>query len=401
MSSIITVSQLNTYIHYKLENDLKLKSIVVKGEISNFKRHYKTGHCYFTLKDNETSIKAVMFVSSASKLKFEPIDGMKVLITGNLELFKRDGVIEIIASDILPIGAGSINMKINAVKEKLLKQGVFDSDKKKAITLIPKIIGVITSEGAAALQDILQIIERRYPICKIELFTAQVQGEDSVNSICNAIKIADNSGCDTLILARGGGSAEDLMAFNDEKVVLAVSGCKTPIITAVGHETDTTLVDYASDQRAPTPSAAAELATPNKSDIIKSLEIISERIKSAFNKQISEYEKDIYNLENRLKLYSPESAISRNTLMIENYQKNLQMLINKKISDNEHQLNKDAAKLNALSPFNVLSRGYSMIEKDGEVVSSVNKLYVGDKINIKLSDGNVSAEISDINKECN
>ena len=246
MSSVITVSQLNRYLASKLRSDLKLKGIAVKGEISNFNIHYKSGHAYFTVKDSSSALKAVMFSSRVSRLKFVPEDGMSVLVMGNIEVYERDGVYQIIATEIAPLGVGVMHVQLEQTKKKLEKMGVFDVNKKKKIPLVPKKIAVVTSLTAAALQDIIHIAERRYPVCNIEVYPAQVQGTAAAQTICKALSAADKSGADTIILARGGGSSEDLMVFNDEAVALAVYACNTPVISAVGHETDTTLADYLS-----------------------------------------------------------------------------------------------------------------------------------------------------------
>lgn len=396
MSSVLTVSQVNKYVSFKIKSDLKLKGVAVRGEISNFNRHYKSGHCYFTIKDSASALKAVMFSSSFERLKFTPENGMNVLVTGNIEVYERDGVYQIIASDIVQLGAGIINNQIEQIKEKLKNQGVFDSENKKNIPLVPKKIAVVTSLTGAALQDILHITERRYPVCALEIYPAQVQGAYAVKSICRSLGIADKSGADTLILARGGGSVEDLMAFNSEEVVLAVAGCKTPIITAVGHETDTTLADYASDMRAPTPSAAAEIATPDKNDIINAINSMKKQLDNIILQKVSKYEKYIQALNDRLKLCSPEHKLEEDFSKLENYTVLLNRLMENRFKMLDMAVSGYVSSLNALSPFNVLNRGFSLVEKDGELIGSAEKTQIGDIVTVKFADGTARAEIKSV-----
>lgn len=394
MSSVISVSQLNKYLAFKIKSDLKLKGIAVKGEISNFVVHYKSGHAYFTIKDNESALKAVMFSSSVARLKFMPQDGMSVLVIGNIEVYERDGVYQIIASEITPLGAGILHMQLEQTKKKLEKLGVFALEGKKRIPLVPKKIAVVTSLTGAALQDILHITERRYPVCSVEIYPAQVQGATAPQSICNALKAADRSGADTLILARGGGSSEDLMSFNAEEVAMAVYSCNTPIISAVGHETDTTLADYAADMRAPTPSAAAELATPDKADIINAIALLKEKLDKAIEKIITSAENDLNTAYNMIKLHSPEKKLEDSEKELLKLRERLDSAMDIKLERLSASLDKSAAELNMLSPFNVLNRGYSIVQKDDAVVNSAKMLQIGDKVEISLADGKASAEIT-------
>ncbi len=396
MSSILTVSQVNKYMSFKIKSDLKLKGIAVKGEISNFVIHYKSGHAYFTIKDDESALKAVMFSTSVSRLKFIPEDGMSVLVMGNIEVYARDGVYQIIAAEITPLGAGALHVQLEQTKKKLEKMGVFEQGVKKNIPLVPKKIAVVTSLTGAALQDILHICERRYPVCKIEIYPAQVQGTDAVDSICKAIVRADMSGADTVILARGGGSMEDLMPFNTEKVALAVFSCNTPVISAVGHETDTTLADYAADLRAPTPSAAAEIATPDKADIIDAVNLLKNKLDRAINVKLEKLGSQIISVGNMLKFYSPEKRLEKSEKSLELLHDKLNDAMTVKLEKLSMRLDNSVSSLNMLSPFNVLNRGYSIVQKDSAVVNSVKMLDTGDKVDISLSDGKVTAEITHI-----
>lgn len=392
MSSILSVSQLNKYIRFKIQSDLKLKGIAVRGEISDFTVHYKSGHAYFTLKDENSALKAVMFSSNVQRLKFMPENGMSVLVVGNIDVYERDGVYQIIVSDIQPMGAGALHKGVEQLKEKLSKLGIFDSSIKKSIPLMPKKIAVVTSLTGAALQDILNILTRRYPVCEVEIYPAQVQGETAADTICSALKRADGSGADTLILARGGGSVEDLMPFNSEKVVMAVFECRTPIITAVGHETDTTIVDYAADLRAPTPSAAAELASPQMYELVGTVDYMLKKLNDSLKKYIDNKEKTLNDIISRIRLCSPEKRLENNSIQLSKSREQLDMLIFRKISINESRLERFSAQLSALSPLNVLDRGYSITTLDGKVAKGAD-LNEGDLVEIRFSDKTRRAQI--------
>lgn len=396
MASVLTVSQLNKYVSFKLSSDIKLKGVAVKGEISNFVCHFKSGHLYFTLKDSQSQIRAVMFSSNASRLKFEPEDGMSVLAVGNAELYERDGTFQIVVSDLVPMGAGDVNDGIEKLKKKLLDNGIIDEKDKKPIPLVPKKLAIVTSKDAAALRDILTITQRRYPVCEIEIYPALVQGAFAADSIAKALKRADNSGADTIILARGGGSAEDLMAFNSESVAMAVHDCNTPVVTAVGHETDTTIVDYVSDMRAPTPSAAAEICTPDKSEIISALTLVEKRLNTAYERILDKKLALLQAKVTELKALSPERRLERLENDIDSRKSRLSYLMQSKLKVAESRLMKDHALLTALSPFSVLERGYSITTKNGRVILDKDDIAVGDSIEIRLSNTGITAEITNI-----
>ena len=393
MSSILSVSQLNKYIKFKFQSDLKLKGVAIKGEVSNFTVHYKSGHAYFTLKDADAAVKAVMFSRNVSRLKFMPENGMSVLVVGDMDVYERDGVYQIIATDMQPVGTGALHKGIEQLKEKLSKMGLFDSSVKKPIPVMPKKIAVVTSLTGAALQDILNVLSRRYPVCEVAICPAQVQGETAALSICSALMLADNCGADTIILARGGGSLEDLMPFNTEEVALTVAGCKTPVITAVGHETDTSVVDYVSDLRAPTPSAAAELASPQMSELIGAVDLMTNRMTAALEKNIEKRMDRLAGVSNRIKFLSPEKKLEKNEVQLNRLTEKLDMLVNSKIKLKENALGRYMAQLNALSPLNVLERGYSIIAKDGRVVAKGEQLAEGDIVEITFSDTKRRAQI--------
>lgn len=393
MSSILTVSQLNKYIQFKIQSDLKLKGVAVKGEISNFTLHYKSGHAYFTLKDSGGAVKAVMFSRNVQRLRFVPENGMSVLVVGNVDVYERDGVYQIIASDIQPVGVGALHTGIEQLKEKLSKLGVFDISAKKKIPLMPKKIAVVTSLTGAALQDILNILSRRYPVCTVEIYPAQVQGESAPDSIYCALKQADDSGADTILLARGGGSLEDLMPFNTEKVAMTVYQCSIPVISAVGHETDTTLADYAADLRAPTPSAAAELASPQMSELIGSVDYMLKKLNGAFAAFVNERELLVQSALQKIKLHSPEKRVENDLNILLRTREKLDMLANRKISQGENKLDKYYAQLSALSPLNVLDRGYTITTKNEKVVYSGEELDKNDLVEIRFKDTVKSAQI--------
>lgn len=393
MSSILTVSQLNKYIQFKIQSDLKLKGVAVKGEISNFTLHYKSGHAYFTLKDSGGAVKAVMFSRNVQRLRFVPENGMSVLVVGNVDVYERDGVYQIIASDIQPVGVGALHTGIEQLKEKLSKMGVFDISAKKKIPLMPKKIAVVTSLTGAALQDILNILSRRYPVCTVEIYPAQVQGESAPDSICRALVQADSSGADTILLARGGGSLEDLMPFNTEKVAMTVYQCSIPVISAVGHETDTTLADYAADLRAPTPSAAAELASPRMSELIGSVDYMIKKLNDAFAAFVNERELLVQSALQKIKLHSPEKRVENDLNILIRTREKLDMLANRKISQGENKLDKYYVQLSALSPLNVLDRGYTITTKNEKVVYSGDDLEKNDLVEIRFKDTVKSAQI--------
>lgn len=397
MSSILTVSQLNRYVAFKLRNDTKLHGIAVKGEISNFNINYNSGHAYFSLKDNEGVVKAVMFRNSLSSLKFQIENGLNVVAFGNVDFYERDGVYQIIVSDISPVGVGAATLAFDKLKEKLSKMGVFDPSIKREICKFPKKIAVVTSSNGAALQDILNVISRRYPSCEVLVFPTLVQGADAPEMISKAMFDADRAEVDTIILARGGGSAEDLSVFNTEKVVLAVYNSSTPVISAVGHETDTTLTDYAADLRAPTPSAAAELAVPDKSDMLNEIDRHMYNIRYIMLNKLDSAENLFKSLKEKLDRNSPLSVIDNKLSDIDRLKLRIDNAVKNKIDSMDKQLIENASKLSALNPFSVMERGYSVVNFNGETVKNADILNVGDEIEILLQKGNIVAEVKNIN----
>ena len=393
MSSILTVSQLNRYISFRLKEDKNLRSILIKGEISNFTNHTKTGHLYFTLKDNECSVKAIMFNSMASRLRFTPSSGMNVIISANVQVFERDGIYQLYVNDMQPDGIGALYLAFEQLREKLSEEGLFDEAIKKPLPPFPQKIGIVTSPDAAALQDMLNIISRRYPIAEAVIFPCLVQGENAPSSICTALKKADKCNLDIIIVGRGGGSLEDLMAFNSESVARTIFLCNTPIISAVGHETDTTISDYAADLRAPTPSAAAELAVPEISALNNYINSIEITLNKLIIGKITELRQDIDIKEQHLKLMLPAKKIETSRKTIDNAEQRINNALKNKILLSRAILAEKSAVLDNLSPLKIMNRGYSLVYKDKKIIKSSSALKSGDKIDITLADGQISAVI--------
>ena len=394
----ISVTELNKYIKDKFEEDEMLNNILVKGEISNFKHHY-TGHMYFTLKDENSLIKCVMFKTYTPNLNFIPKDGMQVKVLGTVSVFERDGVYQIYCKAMQQDGLGDLYRIYTELKEKLSKEGLFDDKYKKPIPYMPKCIGVLTSNTGSVIRDIINVSTRRNPNVYIKLLPVPVQGQGAARKITEAIKIMnENRLCDVIILARGGGSLEDLWPFNEEIVARAIFDSKIPIVSAVGHETDFTISDFVADLRAPTPSAAAELVVPNVKDIILKLKEYESRQKIALNRKIQimklRYEKCL----NSKVFKEPLQKINERYMMLDIKVRQMESYINQKYINEKAKAIKLIAKLDALSPLKTLSRGYSIITLNGKTIKEAKYLKKDDEINIKLFDGQVNAKI--LKKEC-
>lgn len=396
---IFSVGQINHYIKNLIENDFILNSLWVKGEISNFKYH-STGHMYFTLKDNNAAINCVMFKGSADILPFIPENGMSVVICGYISIYEKTGQYQLYAELMEPLGAGALNTAFEQLKAKLDLEGLFDDDYKREICKYPKCIGVITSPVGAAIRDIINISKRRNSSVKIVVIPALVQGENAVDSIVSAIKLANEWGkCDTLILGRGGGSMEDLQAFNDEKVARAVFASEIPVISAVGHETDFTIVDFVADLRAPTPSAAAELAVNNREFDNERIDNIIESLNSNINSRIL-YEKNrLENLMERRFFKRPMDNITDNEIYISNLEKQMNNIIKSKLTEKNIVFERLLSKMELLSPFAMLKKGYTIIENNrGKNIKTIDDIDLYDNIKILFKDGEVKAEVKDIVK---
>ena len=387
----ITVTELNKYIKNKFEKDEYLTELLIKGEISNFKNHY-TGHMYFTLKDENSLIKCVMFKTYAQKLNFMPKDGMKVIILGGVSVFERDGVYQIYVKAIQEDGLGDLYTKYQQLKENLEKQGLFNPEHKKKIPMMPKIIGVLSSQTGSVIKDIINVSTRRNPNVYIRLLPVPVQGEGASEKIAYGIDFMNkNKLADVLILARGGGSLEDLWPFNEEIVARSIYNSEIPIISAVGHETDFTIADFVADLRAPTPSAAAELAVPDIYEINKNLNSYKDRLRMALIKKVEFMKLRYEKCMSSSVFKEPTRRINDNYLKVDMYIKQLESIIKQKYKNEKTKYIELISKLDALSPLKTLSRGYSLVEKNNKIIKSVTQLNEGDEIEIKFADGKVNA----------
>lgn len=390
----ITVTDLNRYIKNKVDNDEYLNNVLVKGEISNFKHHY-TGHMYFTLKDENSLIKCIMFKTYTPNLKFVPKDGMKVMILGTVSVFERDGVYQIYCKAMQEDGMGSLYTAYEELKNKLEKQGLFDQKYKKPIPKFPKCIGVLSASTGSVIRDIINVSTRRNPNCYIKLLPVPVQGKGAGEKIAEAIKtMNEHKLADVIILARGGGSLEDLWPFNEEVVAHAIFDSELPIISAVGHETDFTIADFVADLRAPTPSAAAELAVPNVEEILLNLEKYNTRYKNALKKKIElmrlRYEKC---MANRV-FKEPLQKINERYINIDMKVKQMQNSITNKVKDNKTKMVELITKLDTLSPLKTLARGYSLtMDVNGKVVNSIERIHKDDELIIRFQDGSTNVKV--------
>lgn len=397
MDNAVTVSQLNKYIKDVISSDMNLQGITLKGEISNFTNHIKTGHFYFTLKDNNSSIRAIMFKGNASRVKFEVENGMKVIVQGNVQVFERDGAYQFYCEKLSPDGIGELYLAFEQLKLKLSEKGLFDEGHKRTIPQFPKKIGIVTSKTGAALQDILNILKRRYPLATAILIPALVQGENAPNSIVMGIKQAQTvPDIDVLIVGRGGGSIEDLWAFNDEKVANAIFDCKIPIISAVGHEIDFTISDFVADLRAPTPSAAAELAVPDIAELKNSIEFKYATIHNYIANQLKSKDNGIKARYQRIIALSPQNKINQNSQDIKEKYSRLDLAMNGIFAKSETQYQKSVSMLEALSPLKVITRGYSITYNEKGIVNSANALEKQEIIITKLADGEVISRVEEI-----
>ena len=410
----ISVSQLNRYIKYKIDNDVNLNDVFLRGEISNFKAHTR-GHFYFTLKDENSRINAVMFSSQTKNIKFMPTDGMKVLVTGKISVYEANGGYQIYVSNILEDGIGNLYIAYEQLKKKLEKEGLFDPSKKKKIPKIPKRIGVITAPTGAAIRDILSTIKRRFPLAETILLPALVQGESAAPSIINQIKNAENYNLDTLIIGRGGGSIEDMWCFNDEEVARAIYECTIPVISAVGHEIDFTIADFVADQRAPTPTGAAELAVPNKLDVLNYINQLKIRNYKVIKNKIDLLSQKLNNIKNKYILKNPMSIYEikeqQFDIIIDKLKYNMKNIYNikekrylnitssfifkepnKLIDNKKNKYLQIISKLETLSPLLTIKRGYSIVKKNNKVVTSIKDIKKKDHLSLNMTDGEIEVE---------
>lgn len=393
-----TVSQVNEYIKYLIEEEVMLQDIYVSGEVSNFKKH-SSGHFYFTLKDKSSEIKAIMFRSYAQKVKFKIENGLKAVVHARISVFEQAGIYQLYVNSIEPEGIGSLNLAYEQLKEKLFKEGLFDDKYKKTLPKFPLKIGVITSPTGAAIKDIINVATRRFHLASIILYPSLVQGEDAPNELISGIDYFNiTNSVDVIIIGRGGGSIEDLWAFNDETLARTIFGSKIPVISGVGHEIDFTICDFVADVRAATPSAAAELATPNLEESISKINSFKSRSISVLQAKIIESKSRLNSICSMKVLKKPETILEIPKIKLENIKSDLVNSIKNRISSAKSTFTNTVSKINALNPLSVLTRGFSVVSNSsGAVVKSVKQVSINSEINIKLSDGAIKASV--ISKE--
>lgn len=392
---VLTVTQLNEYIKAVIEGQPILRSLYIKGEVSNFTNHYKTGHFYFTLKDEGGLIRSVMFKGSADKLKFVPENGMRVIAHGRVSAYVRDGQYQFYADDMEPDGIGALYIAYEQLKAKLEKEGLFDVRYKKPLPKIPKRVGIITSPTGAAIRDIINVLGRRFPYAEGVLYPALVQGDGAPKQLIDGVRYFNETNrVDVIIIGRGGGSIEDLWAFNNEELAREIFASSIPIISAVGHETDFTICDFVSDRRAPTPSAAAELAVPETMELKQKILNIIGKMDILIMHNINRRRQRVEEIANKRVLNNPAYIVDDRRMHLMNYDSRLESGMRYSLSLKKELFAKYTSKLEALNPMSVISRGYSAVfGDDGKLIKSVDQLEIGDKFNFKTVDGSVSAEV--------
>lgn len=397
MPTIYSITQINAYIQGRMNEDPMLAQVAVRGEISNYKL-YPSGHHYFTLKDEQSALKCVMFKGNAMSLRFRPASGMKVIALGRISVYPRDGQYQLYVSSMAMDGIGDLYAAFEALKKKLSQQGLFDPAKKKPIPKYPQTIGIVTSSAGAAVHDILRILRRRYPLCSVRLLPVRVQGAEAPEEIASAIRYANaHDLADLLIVGRGGGSIEDLWAFNDERVAYAIYESHIPIISAVGHEPDVTIADYVADLRAATPSNGAELAVPDREALTQNLDAFSAAMTGALNRQLRLASQRLEGLAASPALRSPTGYLDRREKDLGLLKEKLLAAQNRELSKAQQKYVANVAKLDAMSPLKVLSRGYAMAQKEtGELIRSVKQTTTGESIVVSLADGKLNASILSI-----
>lgn len=397
MPTIYSITQINAYIQGRMNEDPMLAQVAVRGEISNYKL-YPSGHHYFTLKDEQSALKCVMFKGNAMSLRFRPASGMKVIALGRISVYPRDGQYQLYVSSMAMDGIGDLYAAFEALKKKLSQQGLFDPAKKKPIPKYPQTIGIVTSSAGAAVHDILRILRRRYPLCSVRLLPVRVQGAEAPEEIVSAIRYANaHDLADLLIVGRGGGSIEDLWAFNDERVAYAIYESHIPIISAVGHEPDVTIADYVADLRAATPSNGAELAVPDREALAQNLDAFSAAMTGALNRQLRLAGQRLEGLSASPALRSPTGYLDRREKDLGLLKEKLLAAQNRELSKAQQKYVANVAKLDAMSPLKVLSRGYAMAQKEtGELIRSVKQTTTGESIVVSLADGKLNASILSI-----
>lgn len=396
----LSVSEVNKYVKMLMDNDALLSSVSVRGEISNLKYH-TSGHLYFTLKDAESELSAVMFRSAVSTMRFAAKNGMQVTAYGRISVYEKNGKCQLYVSAMVDNGVGNLQLEYERLFKKLSEEGLFSDSRKKSLPKIPNCIGIITSPTGAAVRDMINVTGRRWPLAKILLYPSLVQGSEAPASLCRALAYLNaDRACDVIIIGRGGGSIEDLWAFNDESVVRAIAESDIPVISAVGHETDFTLSDFAADKRAPTPSAAAEIAVPDRSELQMRLDDAFTRAESAFLRCFNEKKNGLASIARQIELCSPSARLENEKKTLSHKRELLNRAVSELLRKRGDKLKGAVGRLEAINPLAVLSRGYSVSKRaDGSIVSSVGALDVGDDISLIYSDGEARATVSEITKK--
>lgn len=397
--AILTVSQLNRYVAFRLHEDSNLQTVFVRGEIANFKRNFKSGHCYFTVQDSEASVRAVMFRGNADRLPFEPENGMDVLLQGKVTLYEKGGDYQIQVTDLQPDGVGAQALALQQRREKLAKLGFFDPAHKRPLPPMPQKIGIVTSRSGAALHDMLQILERRYPLGTVCIYPAIVQGTEAPASIAEALRTAGADRCDIILMGRGGGSNEDLSAFQSEEVASAVFHSPVPVISAVGHETDHCIADEVADLRAPTPSAAAELAVPESAALLHRIAEYRSRLDSAAECELTAAAQALDALRHRLEKQSPAQRVQLDTARLSALCTRLRAAAERSVSQAEQKWQLMTGRLEAVSPVAVLQRGYALVYHNDGLVRRADTLQPEDLLQIRFAEGTVTAAVRSITPE--
>lgn len=395
---VLSVSQLNRYIKMNFDADENLANIFISGEISNFTNHYRTGHLYFTLKDDSAAVRAVMFNSSAKRLKFMPEDGMKVIARGRVSVYEASGQYQLYVDDMQPDGVGALNLAYEQLKEKLQKEGLFSELHKKPLPPYPEKVGVITSPTGAAVRDIINVLGRRFPYAEIVFCPVLVQGEGAHLQLTDAVNLFNSErAADVIIIGRGGGSIEDLWEFNDEGLARAVYNSEIPVISAVGHETDFTICDFVADMRAPTPSVAAELAVPDANELQYALSVLKNRMFLNVSSGIADRRSRLEYLTSKGALKSPDEMLSNRSQRLDTAFSKMQSSYENRIGGKKVEFISAATALSKLDPMSVLMRGFAFVsDKNGKNVYSSQALAKGDKINVRFHDGSAVCEVKEI-----
>ncbi|MBQ9132227.1 MAG: exodeoxyribonuclease VII large subunit [Clostridia bacterium] len=393
---LLSVSQLNDYLKMLLDGDRVLSNVFVRGEISNFTVP-RSGHLYFTLKDEEGQIRAVMFRGSTGRLLFRPEDGMKVIAHGRVSLYGPSGQYQLYVDDLQPDGAGSLALRFEQLKRKLAAEGLFDPSRKRPLPPMPRRVGVITSPSGAAVHDLMNVLGRRFPLAQMILFPSAVQGVEAPEQLMAGIEFFGMTGIvDVIIIGRGGGSAEDLWAFNDEGLARAVAACPIPVISAVGHESDFTICDFVADQRAPTPSAAAELAVPDRAELLQTLSLQETRMRALMSGRITRERRMLERLSQARVLCRPEQWLDGYRMRLSELERRLDESFLKGMERRGERISRIAGQLTALNPLSVLARGYASVSTEGRTVTRAAQVRVGDPLTVRFADGTVNAVSQDV-----